>query len=68
MTNFGRIFDAPETPSIEEAIAAVRQRAAANDTEIPAGAQPKITQHPPSETNPYGSLHVIFDWDGEATT
>jgi hypothetical protein len=64
--NFGMIWDSPEKPSIEDAIAEVRARAAADGTVIPEGTEPKIVRHDPSDGNKYGSLHVIFEWDEPA--
>lgn len=57
------IWDSPEKPSVEDAIAEVRARTTAAGTVIPQGIKPRIVRHDPGEGTKYGSLHLLFEWE-----
>lgn len=62
------IWETPKRPSIDDALTQVRLQARADGVLIPEDAEPTIAEYLPSDSNPNGSLHVIFEWDGRSAS
>ena len=68
MSEFEMIWEVPKKPSIDDALTHVRLQARADGILIPEDAEPTLTEDLPSDTNPNGSLHVIFEWGGQSAS